>query len=562
MRRPPYLTALLLAAVAVLLPVRSLATGLAGAGSPLLGQVVAGVWCLKAMLLLHAGLLAWSRRWGQHPSAPLLEDHELRPARGSTRWETAVLGALLAAGLAIRLNHLGAGLWFDEIQTLVDYVRLPFGRVLTTYDSQNQHLLYSLFAAGAVRAFGESAWALRLPAALFGVASLWALYRFGRLVTGGVETLLAVGLLTFSYHHVWFSQNARGYTGLLLWTLLGSAVFLRLLRGGERGMGRLAALYGACMALAAYTHITAVLVVVAHLLVLAVLLPARRVAPRRAWAPLAGILLSASFSLLLYALVLPQVFGTVVHPPRAAAGTEWQSASWFAAEALRGLARGVPGGWLTLVVAGLVTGAGLLSYWRQSRAVTGVMLVPGFLSAAAIVALHHNLWPRFFFFSAGFAVLIAMRGGFRLGELLLPVPARRLIPAAAVLVIAASAATVPRAWHPKQDFAGAGRYIDRAAGPDDAVVTVDLTRYPYREYDRRPWTEVDSIAGLLAVEAGHRRTWVLYTFPIRLQAVAPELWQRLQTHYRKAAVFPGTVGGGAVVVMVSTPTLQQARAPE
>ena len=36
----------------------------------------------------------------------------------------------------------------------------------------------------------------------------------------------------------------------------------------------------------------------------------------------------------------------------------------------------------------------------------------------------------------------------------------------------------------------------------------------------------------------------------RARSLAPDIWARLQTSYRKVAEFPGTVGGGDVVVMV------------
>jgi uncharacterized membrane protein len=155
----------------------------------------------------------------------------MKDAPRPSRWEWAVLGLLLLIGGLIRMYRLPNGLWFDEIQTLVDYVRLPMGHILTTYNSQNQHLFYSVLAGATTGIFGESAATLRLPAAVFGVASLAAMYFFARMVTGRIESLLATALLTFSYHHVWFSQNARGYTGLLLFTLLASGFFVRLVAG-------------------------------------------------------------------------------------------------------------------------------------------------------------------------------------------------------------------------------------------------------------------------------------------------------------------------------------------
>lgn len=96
----------------------------------------------------------------------------------------------------------------------------------------------------------------------------------------------------------------------------------------------------------------------------------------------------------------------------------------------------------------------------------------------------------------------------------------------------------------------ASAFVERSGGPGDAVVTVDLTRYPYAEFYHKDYIPVGSLEALEAVEASHRRTWVLYTFPIRLAVVQPEIWSRLQADYRMAASFPGTVGGGAIVVMV------------
>ena len=80
----------------------------------------------------------------------------------------AILAVILIAASALRLYGLNSGLWYDEFLTYVQNVRMPFGEIISTYKSTNQHLLYTLLAHGSILTFGEGAWSLRFPAALFG----------------------------------------------------------------------------------------------------------------------------------------------------------------------------------------------------------------------------------------------------------------------------------------------------------------------------------------------------------------------------------------------------------
>jgi hypothetical protein len=491
------------------------------------------------------------RRLGESELAPLAPGivRPTTPVDGATR---AMLAAILLAALALRLPGLNQGLWFDEIQTLVTYVRLPLPHIVTTFDSQNQHLLYSLLAAVSVRAFGDAAWALRLPAVLFGVASIGATFWLGRLVAARREALLAAALLAASYHHVWFSQNARGYTGLLFFTLVGTGLFARLL-GEPAPPARRWVAYGAVMALAHYTHSSAAMVSVAHAGIWLVLLLRR---PRTEWpaqlrgAPALALLASAAFTLLLYAPVLAQFADTLLAGTHGGSGGRWQAPGWLVSELLGGLARGLPGGWLALVGGVAITVVGVASYARQSRALLALLLLPGAVTAAVIIGLGHNLWPRFFFFSAGFAALIVVRGLFATARALLPARGPALATTALAAACLASLATVPAAWRPKQDFLGADAFVQRELAAGDAVAALDMSGFVYTKYLPSAATLVDSGEALRALEAAHRRTWVIYTFPQRLSAVQPEIWRRLERDYRPAAAFPGTVNEGTVYVVV------------
>jgi hypothetical protein len=138
-------------------------------------------------------------------------------------WVTA---ATLLAGV-LRLYGLNSDLWIDEIKTVLDYLDVSPFHILVTYTSSNNHLLNTLLVQGMVRAVGMKEWAIRLPAVLLGIACIPAIYYLARTALGRRESVLAAFLLAVSYHHIFFSQNARGYTGLLLWGMLGTALFVR-----------------------------------------------------------------------------------------------------------------------------------------------------------------------------------------------------------------------------------------------------------------------------------------------------------------------------------------------
>jgi len=167
-----------------------------------------------------------------------------------------------------------------------------------------------------------------------------------------------------------------------------------------------------------------------------------------------------------------------------------------------------------------------------------------------MLVAEHNLWPRFFFFAAGFGALIVMRGVFVVARLIWPSRARELALAVAAMLVLASATTVPRAWNPKQDYLAARNFVDRASQPGDAVVTVDMTEVPFIDMYGRPWLLAVNREQLASIEAAHARTFVLLTFPVRVAAISPELWAHVQRNYRKAAEFPGTVTGGEIIVMM------------
>ena len=479
------------------------------------------------------------------------EENDRHPVSLDTRPSyTWIVIGLVCCAIALRLYDLGAGLWHDEIVTYVKYVKMPMGDLLTTYDSENQHFLFSAMAHFCFLLFGDHVWALRLPAVVFGVGSIWVVYELGRYVGSEIEGILAAALLTFSYHHIWFSQNARGYSGLLFWTLLSSWIFLRALPGhkAQRWM-----LYASAVALGMYTHATMLFVVIGHFVVYIVHVIRQ---PVQSWSQhWVGFILGFVFSGLLtfqfYSLVIPQLLDIM---GMTTSVRDWNNPLWTLLEVVKGLKLGFFIGGIVLFGGGSIVAMGLWDFYKKTPAFVGIMLIPGILGPAMVLNSGHPLWPRFFFFLAGFGVLTLIRGlmifGARLGEVFhmnsQKVPLVGMI--LCVLTISVSAISVAWAYGPKQDFGGALSFIEKTRDPTDAVVTVGLATFTYKKLFQRTLEEASTIQELNAIRSRNKRTWVVYTMPLHLESYYPEILSSIESDFEQVKIFPGTLGGGAVFV--------------
>jgi uncharacterized membrane protein len=485
--------------------------------------------------------------------------------RNPPRAAAWTLVALTAVAVTLRAIGIDGGLWLDEILTLVQSVRHPLREIATTFPGNNQHTLYSLLAHVSLRAFGEAPWSLRLPALAFGAATPVALYLFAREFTGRVEALLGALVIAVSYHHVWFSQNARGYSTLAFFALLSSWLLLRALRRG--GAGDFAAYAIAC-ALGAYTHLTMVLLVLGQAVACVPRLgwPRDRAALPRWRLPLVGFALAAALTLALYAPMLLEVQRFFLHRtmPAEVATPEWAVKALLAGLRLGlGTALGALAGATLLIV-------GLWSYFRQSRFLAALFVLPGLFTVATVLALRQPIFPRFLFFLSGFGVLVVVRGAMEIGAWL---SRRRLadgaaapVTAAGVLLVvamaAAAAASLPFDYrYPKQDFEGAMRFVDARRGAGEAVATAGGAIYPFREYYKRNWPGIRSTSALKDIRARGERVWMIYTLAEYIEADAPDLMRTLREECSLEQVFRGTVAGGDVTVCTLAPaTMNAARA--
>ncbi|MCP4358098.1 MAG: hypothetical protein GY796_08810 [Chloroflexi bacterium] len=507
-----------------------------------LGLIILGI-----LVLLLAGLAIWEK--------PVAAKQDTAAASSTISIYSILALGLAVVSLLIRLYQLGNGLWYDEILTYMMYMDLPFGDLISTYNSENQHFLFSILARASFYIFGPSAWALRLPAALFGVGSILALHLFGRYVADEREGFLAAALLAFSYHHVWFSQNARGYSGLLFWTILSSWLLLKAL---DKSCTKLWLLYALTAALGMYTHMTMMFVIFSHgVIYLVTLFRRRKQTWEQWWYGGIGLGLAGFFVYLFYSPVLPQLLPTMSATESVVA--EWRNPLWTLVELVKGIMLNFSGG--TAVIGGLVGlvalilfGTGVVSYARSNLNVLLLLFVPSVVGASLTVSLGHHLWPRFFFFTFGFGALVVVRGVLHLGDWLgrlaklPPQKASWVGVGLCVGMILVSAVSVIFAFGPKQDYDAALAYLETNAQPGDAIVTVALTANVYQNFYGRDWPEAKTAAELEQIRTQAHDTWIVYTFKPVANALNPGVLESANETFQAMERFPGSVGAGTIFI--------------
>lgn len=134
--------------------------------------------------------------------------------------QLALLLLVTIFAFALRLFRLGEwSFWGDELITVRKLQDLSAN--LNLFDFK----LSNYLIAAALGAFGVSEWSARLVPALIGALTVPVLYFPIRQVFGSFTALLASLFLSISTWHIYWSQNARFYTALLLFYTLALFVF-------------------------------------------------------------------------------------------------------------------------------------------------------------------------------------------------------------------------------------------------------------------------------------------------------------------------------------------------
>lgn len=496
------------------------------------------------------------------------------------RLTLGLLTAITLLALALRLVNLGSDLWLDEIISVVVYGPMSLLQVIGGYINFNNHLLNTLLMKLAIGVFGEHEWAIRLPVALLGTATIPAVYwvsrqlRFSRGISLGIALLLAV-----SYQHIFFSQNARGYIGLVFFSLVASGLLIKALQTDRLQMW---VLYVVAMFLNFASLLTSAYVLAAHMLVGAIVLfliyrRGQPLAPMfRRLAVVFGLTGFLAFQL--YALILPYAFVRAQAKYTSDGGYFSLFSTDLLAELLREVSAGIGIGTGPLALAVLVLGAaiagiGFVVLLRRSWALTLALSLPGVLSLAFLVINGLTFSPRFFLPALPVGLMAAVQGVYTIGEMVgrqvveryRPLAPRFATAALVLLVLAVSLSSLRYYYStPKQAYRASIKYVESERTNGEPVIVVDLAEQGYRYYGDLMGTRKDhdyyfvqSQEELDSVLSTHpnEQSLVVTTLPRFLRARKPELDAQIQQEWEVIRSFPGTIGDGQISVWAPKPTI-------
>ncbi|RZJ34212.1 MAG: hypothetical protein EOO51_10665 [Flavobacterium sp.] len=175
---------------------------------------------------------------------------------------------LLLVGSFLRLYHIDfQSVWLDEIHTINESnPSFSWSQIYGSLLASDPHPpLYFVLVQLCFKLFGYSTIVVRLFSAIAGIAGIWAIYLLGKEIVNKQTGLIAATLLTFSYFHIYYSQEARMYSLLFLTTTLSFYFLARLIKQPTL---KHALLHGLMAALMIYTHFFALFALFAQYLIL------------------------------------------------------------------------------------------------------------------------------------------------------------------------------------------------------------------------------------------------------------------------------------------------------
>ena len=142
-----------------------------------------------------------------------------------------IIGAVIALGAFCRFYHIGAkSLWYDEALVLLESQK---GLAqLFSVNAEGIHPPLFRFLMHFWSMLGSSEAFVRAPSLVFGSLSILAGYRVARSLLGKSAAVYCALLMSISPFLVYYSQEVKMYSLLLLLSLCSVYFFIRVIEGG------------------------------------------------------------------------------------------------------------------------------------------------------------------------------------------------------------------------------------------------------------------------------------------------------------------------------------------
>jgi hypothetical protein len=371
-------------------------------------------------------------------------------------------------------------------------------------------------------------------------------------------------LLAVSYQHIFFSQNARGYTAHLLFTL-GATLFL--IRGIKKDKVAHWAGYCLCIFLNMASIIASLSVLIAHIVIAiaAAIVVQRR--SRGGWALFrrlfAVMFLALLLVLHLYSIIFPQANAVVQETYKVQSTGFTLLSAEFLNEVVRGLKLASGPMVLLAAVPGLIVSvAGLRAIFRCSWICLAALVLPEILLASYLLKQGLAVSPRFFLLALPFALLVCAIGVYVIVRLILvKLNRQKLLPPVFIsAMLCVSAVNIPSLIQyykiPKQDFRSALLYLQSKPGkvyPLSIYTAREGVAYYANRFGLRlnqNFFDARTIPEITAVLQKHDpgELYLVTTFPRALHLDHPELEPLMEKYWVVDKVFPGSIGDGDLTV--------------
>jgi mannosyltransferase len=176
-----------------------------------------------------------------------------------------ILLGIILIGSLLRIYHLGTeSIWYDEAASIDGSKESVVSVIESSGRLHNVPPLYYVLLHFWMLLFGTGEIAVRSLSAIFGIISIFVIYKVGCQLFNRKVGLISSFLSAISCYHIYFSQEARAYSLLQLLTLLSFSFFIKIVKTDNKRK-----LYFALLLLTnvclAYTHPYGLLVIVSQI---------------------------------------------------------------------------------------------------------------------------------------------------------------------------------------------------------------------------------------------------------------------------------------------------------